>query len=47
MRNSHLVLGMGFVVQIGEADEIAPPPPNLPLCGADATVFSPEGQNPF
>lgn len=43
----HLLIGMGFVVQIGEPHEMPPPPPGTPFCGTVSKLMGAPVKNPF
>lgn len=44
---AHLVMGMGFVVRIGESTDVPAMPQGTPLCGAVMGAVAPPSRNPL
>lgn len=40
-------MGMGFVVQVGDTADVAPPPPGTQFCGKVSKRTGPPVRNPF
>lgn len=43
----HLAMGMGFVVQIGEPEDMPGPPPGTQFCGTVSKLMGPPVRNAF